>query len=319
MKRDKSCVFRKIYFYRIYAGGNSAGMPVSYDVKQALEAINKLRFEPKARYLHDEDGYEICCWIDDLNPPQKATFGKIKRGDLPQIEKRGELADLSLPEETGLAECVHVMFFPEIVRGIEYNIVGIEHNFEGPRVSRISDYLYEKSRSVYPKIPKFEPLLEQEVVEHLERMRTVRRFSLRVRESLFKSSEQLDENLASALEASRQIGQPKEIELTLSVGHGKGTLGKIPVIISKKLVANRDTNYDVIKGEIKGTDENGDMEIIDLLNAKIVSEKWVSRKTPVGVPRSERFYVAIDQSYQEMYQKLQKALGVIDIELKTPG
>ncbi len=314
MNQDKSCVFRKIYFYRIYAGGNSAGIPDSYDVKQALAAINTLRFEPKARYMHDEDGYEICCWVDDLKSPQKATFGKIKRGDLPQIEKRGELADLSLPEESGLAECAHVMFFPEIVRGIEYTIVSIEHNYEGPRVSRISDYLYEKSRSKYPKIPKFEPLLEQEVIEQLERMRIVRRFSLKVRDSLFRSSEQLDENLASALNASRQIGQPKEIELILSVGRGKGTLGRLPVNIAKKLVALRDTNYDVIKGEIKGSNERGDNELINLLNAKVVAEKWISRHTPPGVPRSERFYAAIEQAYYEKYEKLRKALGVVDIE-----
>lgn len=314
MKPDKSCIFRKIYFYRIYTGGNTAGIPAPYDMKQALAAINSLRFEQKARYLHDEDGYEICCWVDDLNAPHRATFGKINRGDLPQIEKQGELADLSLPEESGLAECVHAMFFPEIVRGIEYTIVGIEHNYKGPRVSRISDYLFEKSRSVYPKIPKFEPLLEQEVMGQLERMRIVRRFSLKVRESLFRSSEQLDENLASALQASRQMGQPQEIEITLSVGRGKGTLGRYPVSIAKKLVALRDTNYDVIKGEIKGASESGENELIDLLNARVVAEKWIPRNAPLGGSRSERFYEAINQAYHEKYEKLLKALGVVEIE-----
>ena len=217
VKRD-TCIKRKIYFYRIYAGSNLAGIPKPYDVKRVLEAIDEFSFDTDDRYLKDEDGLEICCWIDDLRPPQMVKFGKIRRDDLPQIEHRGTLTDLTMPEESGLAECVHVMFFPE-------NIVGIEYNYDGPRITRISDYLHLKAKDVCPQAPGFEQLLQRDVMQKLERMQSVRQFKLRVRESLFSSVQQADEDLDKAFQAARELGNAKEIALLLSVGHGKGSLG----------------------------------------------------------------------------------------------
>jgi hypothetical protein len=91
MRRDKTCITRKIYFYRIHAGNNFAGEPINYDIESALKVINGLSFQNDDRYLKDEDGFEVCCWIDDLCSPQKVRFGKIRRDDFPQIEHRGSL------------------------------------------------------------------------------------------------------------------------------------------------------------------------------------------------------------------------------------
>jgi hypothetical protein len=88
-------------------------------VRSVLEAINRLNYQNDDRYLKDdEDGYEICCLIDELAPPQKARFCKIRRDDFPQVEHKGNLADLVIPDEYGLAECVHAIFFPENVVGL---------------------------------------------------------------------------------------------------------------------------------------------------------------------------------------------------------
>lgn len=303
MRRDK-CINRKIYFYRIYAGSNFAGVPKPYDVKRVLESIDGLSFHTDDRYLKDEDGLEICCWIEELCSPQKVKFGKIKRDDLPQIEHKGKLTDLAMPEESGLAECVHVVFFPE-------NIVGIEYNFDGPRVTRISDYLHVKAKDVCPQAPVFEQLLQCDVMKKLERMQSVRQFKLKVRESIFSSVQQADEDLDKAFQAARALGQAKEISLTLSVGHRKGTLGAKVQEIAKRLLALRDTNNDVISGEIRGYNETGNLEIIDLLNAKLVAEKCIPRQqTRAHVPQSELVYEAIEEAYTELKDQLLSALGV---------
>lgn len=304
MKRDRSYITRRIYFYRINVGSNVAGQPLIYNIKKALEAIGKLSFLNDDRYLKDEDGFDICCWIDEFSPSQKVRFGKIRREDFPQIEHRGNLTDLSMPEESGLAECVHAMFFPE-------NIVGIEYNYDGPRVTRISEYLHVKSHNICPQIPTFEHLLQNDVIEKLNHMQTVRQFKLRVRESLFSSTEQADENLAQAFHAARELGQAKEIELILSAGREKGTLGTKVRDVAKRLLALRDTNNDVIKGEIKGYDESGELEVIDLLNAKLVVEKNIPRsKTRTNVPQSPLVYAAIEEAYNDMKDKIKSALGV---------
>jgi hypothetical protein len=304
MKRDKTCIIRKIYFYKIYAGHTLAGEPIEYDVKSVLEAIDGLSFQTDARYLKDEDGFEICCFIDELSSPQKVRFCKIRRDDFPQIEHRGNLADLEIPEESGLAECVHAIFFPE-------NIVGLEYNYEGPRITRISDYLYAKAKNVCARTPVFEQLLQQDAIEKLEHMRTVRRFRLKVRDSLFSSVKQADESLANAFQAARDLGQANEIELTLSVGRGKGTLGTKVLDAAKRLLTLRDMNHDVIGGEIKGYNDAGNIEIIDLLNAKLVAEKCIPRhQARTSVPRSDLVYTAIDEAYNELKDQFPSALGV---------
>jgi hypothetical protein len=304
MKQDKSCIKRKIYFYKINAGRNSAGKPIDYDVKSVLEAIDGLSFQTDARYLKDEDGFEICCLIDELSSPQKVRFCKIRRDDFPQIEHRGNLADLEIPEESGLAECVHVIFFPE-------NIVGLEYNYDGPRTARISDYLYAKAKNISAKTPVFEQLLQQDAIAKLEHMRTVRRFSLKIRESLFSSVKQADESLASAFQAARDLGQASEIELILSVGRRKGTLGTKVLDVAKRLLILRDTNNDLIGGEIKGYNDAGNIEIIDLLNAKLVTEKCIPRhRARTSVPRSELVYAAIEEAYNELKDQFPIALGV---------
>jgi hypothetical protein len=214
-----------------------------------------------------------------------------------------------MPEDSGLAECIHVIFFPK-------NIVGIEYNYDGPRVGRISDYLYMKAKNVCPQIPVFEQLLQSDAIKKLEHMQTVRQFKLKVRESLFSSTKQADEDLERAFQAARELGQAKEIELILSVGRGKGTLGKKVQNMAKKLVALKDTNNDIISGEIKGCNEIGQIEIIDLLNTKLVAEKSIPReKTRTNVPQSELVYAAIDQSYidqsyKELEDQIYSALGV---------
>jgi hypothetical protein len=98
MKRDRLYFNRKIYFYKIYAGNNAAGEPLNYDLKNVLDCINRLSFQTTERYLLDSDEMEICCWIDDLCPPQRVRFGKINRTILPQVEHRGILPLYQYPK-----------------------------------------------------------------------------------------------------------------------------------------------------------------------------------------------------------------------------
>jgi hypothetical protein len=179
-KQGQSYINRKIYFYKIYAGRNAAGEPLQYDVKCALECIDRLSFSTKARYLEHEDDIQICCWIDDLCPPQKVRFGKIRRKDFPQVEHQGNLTSLLMPDESGLADCVHIVFFPE-------NVIGIEYNYNGPRVTSISEYLHDKSKNACSQIPEFELLLQYDVLERLEHIGEVRKFvTAQVRRGLAK-------------------------------------------------------------------------------------------------------------------------------------
>lgn len=303
---DKSCIVRKIFFYRIYAGRNLAGEPRPYDAKKVLEAIRGLDFKTDAAYMKDEGGYEICCLVDEISSLQKVRFCKINNDDLPQIFHQGNLADLEIPEEYGLAECVHLVFFPE-------NIVGLEYNYRGPGLARISEYLHKKSQNASPQVPEFEQLVERDAIEKLKHMRIVRKFRLKVRESLFSSAEQADQSLAEAFRAARELGHPKEIELILSVGHAgrEESLGSRVINLAQTIIRLKDMNNDVISGEIKGRSDTGKPEVVDLLSAKLVAEKAIPRRGGrTSAPHRDLVYAAIEEAYNDFKDQFPDALGV---------
>ena len=305
-KSDRSHFTRKIYFYSINAGRNLAGKPIPYDLESVLEVIQGLDFKTDAGYLRDEGGFEVCGFVDEQSSLQKVRFCKIIRDDLPQIERQGNLADLELTEKEGLAHCVHVVFFPD-------NIVGLEYNYNGPTVTRISEYLYEKAKNVCPKIPEFEHLVDPDTIAKLKRMKTVRRFRIRVRPSLLNSVEQADESLAGTFRSARELAQAKEIELSLSVGHAgrKETLGSRLIDVATTLVTLKDTNNDVISAEINGYNNTGKIDVVDLLSAKLMAIKNIPRRRGrTSAPPKESVYAAIEEAYNDFKDQFPRALGV---------
>ena len=149
--RQDETVERKIYFFRTNAGRDRGNRPIAFDPVVTLRHIDSLPWTTAGRYWVANDGKVTTCWIDDIESPQRMRLGNIRRTDLPQMEQGGSLRPLLLPGKAGLAESVHMMFFPG-------NIVGSDFNFYGPRVSRFSYYLAEKAQGVSPVV-FFEPLL----------------------------------------------------------------------------------------------------------------------------------------------------------------
>lgn len=306
VKRDRLHVTRRIYFYRINAGRNLAGEPIPYDLQRALEVIRGLDFKTDAGYMRDEGGFEICGFVDEQTSLQKVRFCKIIRDDLPQIERQGNLADLELAEKEGLAHCVHVVFFPD-------NIVGLEYNYNGPTVTRISEFLFEKTKHMCPKMPVFEHLVDPDTIAKLRRMKTVRGFRIRVRQSLLNAVEQADESLAGTFRSARELADAKEIELSLSVGHAgrKETLGLRLINVATSLVTLKDTNNDVISATINGYNDTGTIDMVDLLTAKLIVIKNIPRRRGrTSAPAKEVVYAAIEEAYNEHKELFPKALGV---------
>ena len=67
----------------------------------------------------------------------------------------------------------------------------------------------------------------------------------------------------------------------------------------------------MISGEIKGSNETGKIEIIDLLKAKFVVEKRIPRDMVSNINlRSDLFFSAIDEAYEDLKDQLLNAVGV---------
>ena len=170
-----STVSRKILFFRADIGEDDAGRPLDFDPTSALSHIDELPFDDAGRYVRLPDDRRICCWVDSLTPPWRLQLGVVRRSALPLLERGGKLSGLQLPDLTGLVETTHIVIFPE-------NLVGVEFNFYGPRVSRLSPYLQERGNGECP-IVQFEHLFAAEPAARLQRFGTIKSMALRLRPS----------------------------------------------------------------------------------------------------------------------------------------
>ncbi|MBB5775046.1 hypothetical protein [Nonomuraea jabiensis] len=191
-------VKRSIYFYRIDAGADETGIPrnIAAELDAGLKAIDDLPFESDSRrYMSQADGSSLCAWVDDaVGEIAKVRLGTIRKNALPQSELGGILRNLALTDEEGLCETSHMCLFPN-------GIVGVEHNFYGPRAKRLAAYMiYALSGSCPPFA--LEALLNHDVAQQLEGLKSVRKLTLRVRKSYTQSISDANESLGRALDAA---------------------------------------------------------------------------------------------------------------------
>ena len=109
-RRANSTIERKIHFFRVDAGVDASGQPITYDPSPALQIIDRLPFteDESGRYLVDEDGNAIGVWPEVRDRRTALRFCQVRRNGLPQVEQAGVVNDLNIADNAGLLEPVHV-------------------------------------------------------------------------------------------------------------------------------------------------------------------------------------------------------------------
>ena len=302
----KDTLQRKIHFYRVDAGKDDAGRPIPFDASSMCGHIDGLQFETGDRYAEDTAGNATLCWIDRHVPHHRIRLATIRRVDLPQLDQRGRLSPLGIPEGAGLAEPIHIVFFPN-------NIVGADFNFYGPRLSRLRDYLAEKADGVCPKLD-FQPLLRPDVADQLDKLADIRMIRLKIDSSYIDTVREADENLGAAFRAAAEAGMAREVTIILQPDPkvAKGLLHKLIPRLS--WLSNRNDIHDKASAfSVSGRrSDTGRVELVDLLSAYIIAKKEIIRADPLTRaldPGSA--YDAIEAAYEELEPQLERAAGII--------
>jgi hypothetical protein len=237
------------------------------------------------------------------------VLGDIRRRFLPQIEEKGVLSNLPIPPTSGLAEAIHVVFFPN-------NIVGSEFNFYGPRISRLSRYLSEKSSDIAP-VPRFESLLRRNISDKLDRLEDVRLFQLKIRRSFIDVVKDADEDLGAAFEAAARAGDAEDVEIVLKArAYSRAPIAKRLMTTIKRLVESEQLREEAERFVVRGRNEATErVEMIDVLSDKLISsQQIVLQNERTRTLNSTSAYAAIGRAYNELRRELEAAAG-IDTEL----
>ena len=107
---------RRIYFYRVDAGLKNGQPGPQPNLTPMLRALNNLPHSLGGRYYSTAEGV-LTSWVDSPAAPHRMRFGHSRRSVLPQVELAGNLSSLQIAQDAGLAEAVHVAFFPEGIVG----------------------------------------------------------------------------------------------------------------------------------------------------------------------------------------------------------
>lgn len=207
--------------------------------------------------------------------PIKGRMVKTRRTLLPDIEEMGSLRPLDIPDSCGLAEVTHFVYFPE------QQIVGVEFNYYGPRVSSLGEYI----RAKYGRIDRveMEPILNRDVTDTLERIGEVHLIELKVGRNGLWVLEELDRNLRAAFHAAASVSSGAEIVEIVLRKKRYGRVGfalpwpkeKILRWVSDGGLAVREN---VSRFRVRAVDKGtGEVRTFDLLEDKFVMSRQVVR------------------------------------------
>ncbi|MBB5082623.1 hypothetical protein [Nonomuraea endophytica] len=298
-------VKRSVYFYRIDAGADETGIPknIDADLDAGLKAIDDLPFDSvNRRYMNQSDGSSLCAWIDATGEVVRLRLGTIRKNALPQSELGGTLRNLALDTDEGLCETSHICLFPD-------GIVGVEHNFYGPRAKRLPVYM---AHALSGAIPSFamEALLNHNTAKQLEGNKSVRKLTLRVRKSYTSTIGEASRSLGEALDAAALGSDAAVVGLILQPEPYKRVDLKADLIhFLRRIMLKEDLREQT--RELKATivdEQTGRADEINLLEDQLISKKTILRQTSRSrVLNSDDAYRKIEEAYRELREDLLSA------------
>lgn len=306
-RRRNNHVRRKICFYRIDAGLDESGRPIPFDPRAYLTKIHKLPFRGLGgRYSREEGGF-IACWIDRCSPPYRLKYGKITWDEPPQVERNGILSQLPLDDNDGLISPIHLVLYS----APPYWFVGCEYKFAGPRIARLAAYLSEKTNCPSLTIV---PLIGKSAMSKLFSFKDLRSFTFRIHPSYVDHLPKPPQGsqVEQFLDSAQRLGQSDVVEVTLRCERKSGR--KLPISLIDyvaELLKSPFLRRGVMEGRVRGLSaETGHVEVLEMLNAQLMSIVSIPRSSARKSPASEDVYAAIEQAIERKLPELTTAAGI---------
>ena len=303
----KPTVERTVHFFVADAGTTKSGRPLTLDPTPALNAIDALPFEdaPLGRYERDSDGNVLCLFITPSRG-DSVQFCRVRRTDLPLVERAGRLSELPIAPNAGISEAIYVRFFPG-------NIVGSVYNHYGPRVSTLGVYLHTISHRAIAPVT-FRPLLNAEATKHLDTLSDLRILEFDIRRSYTRIVRDADASLGAAFASiSELFDSPKTISLVTKTQHqgARELLARLYGPL-RRILQRPDMRENVVLLRARGKrTDTGRVGTVDFLGDRLVSTQEIVRMSARSRSlRPKSAFAAIDRAYWSLKDELELAASV---------
>ena len=267
MSDEETEVFRKVYFFRVEHFAD-----IKESLPGALSRIAALEFNDDGRYKYDKASkLRLSAYPDSTAYPVKLRFCRIRRDNVPQIEQAGDLSQLDLQEDQGLADISHIILFDD-------GYVAAEWNPEGPKLASLGGYIFEKGK--LNTAPRFLSLLERDIVEVVKSLTSVKVLEVDLPPSAIDLADDADQNLAGAIRATTEMGATKHTSLTLTAENPTTKLRDIAARLATLMKVRPQEGSQVRILKVRGFHQGSKLaSYIDILESKLVSGAYLPRSS----------------------------------------
>lgn len=294
-------VTRRIHFFRV-----SHAEEILHLLPASLAAIETLPWEEQGRYQTDAtDNSLLSVMPHSFKYPLRLEFGRTRRDNLPEIERKGIKTTLSIAEDAGLIDVCHIVIFAD-------GFVAAEFNQDAPRIRKLGEYLMFKGRNL-PTAPRFQRLFERNLLDAIREIKNVKYLEVEIPPDTIDLVRKADKSLADAFEAQRLVNNPKTLGLYFnSRDPSDGRLKSLGMALVQE-VRGVDS-YDAFeKLLIKGTDPHtGKNRRLNLLEDFLIAEVSFARSSKKSRSIDSAIaFEAIEDAYFQRHEALQKSLRVM--------
>jgi hypothetical protein len=297
---DPERLERRIYFYRLI-DPRGTNIPFQFNVDSVLD---ELRVIAASAGRYDEQGERVTLCIPDAQATRpRLRVLNVRRTNLPQMESAGVLAPLPLESTAGIADQIHIVFFPS-------NVIGSEFNFYGPRVTRLADFM--RAKRIQPRT-RIVPLFRDDAIRQLDGMREIRMAHLKLTRGAIGLLRRYDETLAQALDQTAEITGGANVEITVrrTPRSHESLSGRLRQAF-RGLAADPEAKELVKALQIEGRNEDGEFNVVDLIKEELGAVRDVRRvQVRERALDSADAYRVIEETYEDLADEIARA-GTLD-------
>ncbi|WP_443970092.1 hypothetical protein [Sphingobium sp. CR28] len=294
-------ITRRIHFFRVsHAPEFLPLLPAS------LAAIQKLPWEEQGRYQPDAtDNSLLSVMPHSFDYPLRLEFGRTRRDNLPEIERKGIKTTLSIAEDAGLIDVCHIVIFAD-------GFVAAEFNRDAPRIRKLGDYLMFKGRNL-SNVPRFQRLFERDLADVIRNMNNVRYLEIEIPPDNISLVRQAERSLADAFEAQQKVNKSRTLGLYFNARDPADDRLKSIGLALVQAMRGVDSQDAYEKLQIRGTDPHTRKpRTLNLLEDFLIAEVNFTRSSKKARSiDSAAAFAAIEDAYIQRREALEKSLRAV--------
>lgn len=283
---------RKIYFYRVFPQSEEDGFELDRDAVCA--AISSLK-GTKDFYLDEGSDKITCAEVVRSKAPQRVKLYAIRRENLPSRDAgNGVIEELQLRATEGLAEAIHIRFYPN-------NVIAAEFFYYGPRISRLQTFLNQRcGQDVVIK-----EFYRGDAIERALLLKDVRALRVKIHPSDISKERISDLSFDGVMSTAKAFDAGVYADVTLRAeGNDASFTAKAKNLLKKLKGENPANLFANLEVEGKGP-ESDKVEALNLLSDQLVRVAHIPRESArTRALDSDAAFKAIHKAYQQVKDHL---------------